>query len=369
MPDRVRVGVIGTSWYADLMHLPALVSHPHVELRAICGRNREQAEVMARKYGIPQIYTDYRALIEQSAIDALVIAVPDDLHYPITMQALDTGLHVLCEKPLALSATHARAMYEKAEAVGVKHMTYFTWRWVAPHRYAHALVEQGYLGRAFHAGIRYVGGHGRTADYTWRRDRQHSNGSLGDLGSHAIDLARWYVGDISRVSCHIAHAIERSGPAGTPLDPSGDAAMLVVEFTNGAQGTIQVSDIAYVADRIQEQRIVLHGTGGTLEVDMTYIDTEVRGARDGEQHIRPLPIPAELWGSAPPAASFHQQLLAPFTSLPVGTRAFIDAIRHDLPITPSFYDGWQAQEVIDAARRSHETGQWVNIPGDTQAAS
>src|SRR5262249_3121251 len=108
MADAVRVGVLGTSWWADLMHLPGLSQHPHAELRALCGRNRPRAEALAAKYGVPHIFTDYRDLITHGDLQALVIAAPDDLHYPAALAALDAGLHVLCEKPLALTAVQAR---------------------------------------------------------------------------------------------------------------------------------------------------------------------------------------------------------------------------------------------------------------------
>ena len=116
MSDKVRVGVVGTSWFADLMHLPNLKSHVHAEIAAICGRNRDRAEEMARKYEIPLVYTDYREMIDKGDLHAVVIVTPDDVHYPITMDALDAELHVLCEKPLALDAAHAKRMYERAEA-------------------------------------------------------------------------------------------------------------------------------------------------------------------------------------------------------------------------------------------------------------
>lgn len=110
------------------MYLPALKSHPQAELTAICGRNRARAEEMAQKYEIPQVFTDYQAMIEQAGLEALIVAIPDDLHYPVTMAALDAGLHVLCEKPLAFTLRQAREMYERAAAAKVKHMTYFR-RW------------------------------------------------------------------------------------------------------------------------------------------------------------------------------------------------------------------------------------------------
>src|SRR5947209_3959857 len=161
MADNVRVGVIGTSWWADLVHLPTLTSHPGARVVAICGRNADRAAEMANKYAIPQVFTDYRALIERAQGDALVISTPDDTHYPITMEALEAGLHVVCEKPLALTAGQAQEMYERALAAGVKHMTFFTWRWLPLHRYLHELVEDGYLGRPFHGQWSYVGDYAR----------------------------------------------------------------------------------------------------------------------------------------------------------------------------------------------------------------
>ncbi len=362
MRDRVRVGIVGTSWYADFMHLPALRSHPQAELLAICGRNRDRAEEMAKKYDIPHVFTDYRALIEQGNLQALIVAAPDDLHYPITMHALDAGLHVLCEKPLARTADEARAMYEKATAAGVKHMAYFTWRWVPPYRYLRELIDQEYLGRCFHCQLRYLGGYGRDAQYGWRFDRQRGNGILGDLGSHMIDLARWYVGDIARVSGHLATYVERPGADGVILDPANDAAVLAIEFVSGAQGLIQVSAVAHVGDRGQEQHVVLHGAGGTLEVDLTFSGAEVRGVRQNEEQFGVLPIPDTVWGKVDPTAPFLSQIFEPFGTQSIGTRLFIDAIREDRSVSPSFYDGWKAQEVIEAAIESHRTGTWISLP-------
>ena len=149
MSKQVRVGVVGTSRYADMGHLPILRNHSQADLTAICGRNRDRAQEMATKYEIPQVFTDYLEMIEQSGIEALVVTTPDDLHYLITVSALDAGLHVLCEKPMALSATQAQEMYNKAEAAGVKHMTLFTWRWCPPFHYGHQLVQEGYIGQCF----------------------------------------------------------------------------------------------------------------------------------------------------------------------------------------------------------------------------
>jgi predicted dehydrogenase len=233
--------VVGTSWFADGFRLPNLASHPRAEITAICGRTCERAEALATKYTIPHVFTDYHAMIASGTLDALVVVTPDALHYPITMAALDAGLHVLCEKALAINASQAREMYEKAEAAGRTHMVMFTWHWVPHFRYLQQLIEQGFVGRPYHVHVRVEGDYGRDATYNWRFDRQHGNGILGDLGSHAIDDARRYVGDIARVSGHLATFVERSGPDAQALDAANDSALLAVEFANGAHGSIHIT--------------------------------------------------------------------------------------------------------------------------------
>src|SRR5215831_17136482 len=125
----VRVGIVGTSAWADAMYLPALKNHPQAEIAAICGRNPEKTQLFAARWDVPHFYTDYRAMIDAEELDAIVIATTNDTHHPITMAALDAGLHVLCEKPLALNAAQAREMAQKAKAVGVKTMVPFTYRY------------------------------------------------------------------------------------------------------------------------------------------------------------------------------------------------------------------------------------------------
>src|SRR5438105_1476125 len=147
MPERVRVGMIGRTWWADGRLLPNLKSHPRATLSAICGRDQARAATLAKKYDIPQVYDDYRTMLARADLDAVVIATPDDLHYPMTMAALDAGLHVVCDKPLASNVQRARQMYQKAEAAGLKHMVFFTNRWLPPYQYLAHLMSEGYVGK------------------------------------------------------------------------------------------------------------------------------------------------------------------------------------------------------------------------------
>jgi len=275
----------------------------------------------------------------------------------MTMYALESKLHVLCEKPLASNAVQAKEMYEKAESAGVKHMTFFTWRWQPHFRYLKQLLDSGYIGRPFDSHIRYLGGYARDGAYSWRFDRDVGGGALGDLGAHAIDFACYFVGDIRKVSCHLSTFIER--PSNQTYRPAHDSAVLALEFVNGSHGTLNLSAVDHMADRGQEQQILLYGEDGTLEA-ITQSQAPLltlQGVRKGEEHFQTLSIPDELWGDAD-----RNNIFDIYTKQSVGDRLFIDSILENKPIQPSFYDGFKAQEVIDAALKSHETGQWVTLP-------
>lgn len=367
MDRNVRIGVVGTSWWAQAMHLPSIASHPRARLAAICGRSAGRARELAAAYGIPAVYHDYRAMLDGGGLDAVVVVTPDDLHYEVTLAAIERGIHVLCEKPLALTAEQAAQMLARAEAAKVKHMVAFSWRGLPHYRYLRELVDSGFVGRTHAAQLSYLTGGGARTAYSWRYDQRRSNGALGNYGAHMIDLARWLLGDVVQVSAHLATRVVRPGLAGPLPDPANDQATLTLEFVGGAVGTIQASEVAQTGERFHEHQIRLYGDEGTLEADLSLavsgdgrrqvcITTEIRGVRRGESRFRTLPLPADLLGGADPSALFD-----PFTKHPVGDRHFIDAILTDRSPMPSFCDGLHVQAVMDAAQAAHSGRRWVPI--------
>ena len=360
MSNKVRVGIIGTSGWADFMYLSAFQSHPQVEITAICGRNRGSAEELATKYNIPNLFTDYREMIDQGGLEAIVIGTPDDLHYEITMQSLSAGLHVLCDKPLAVTSQQAWEMYQAAENAKVIHMILFTYRWMPFFRYVRDLIDQGYVGRCYHAEFCFLMGYARQKEYQWRFDQRRANGALGDLGVHMIDMARWFVGDISRVSAQLGVFVDRPGADGGLIDPANDSALLLAEFANGTQGTIQATVVAHLADREMQQRVKLYGEAGTLEIDYQYGGPEagatIHMARNEEQQFQKLEVPAEYWADVSRSDPWEV-----FTRQSAGCRAFIDAILANQLASPSFYDGYKAQQVIEDAINSHRLAKWITI--------
>lgn len=360
MPDRLNIGLVGTSGYVEFVYLPVLTAHENASIVAICGRNRTRAEEVAAKYGIPHVFTDYAEMFALPGLDAAVIAAPDDLHYPMTMAALRAGLHVLGEKPMALNAQQAKEMLDAATEAGVKHMIMFSWRFFPHYRYLRQLIAEGYLGRVYHCHIRFLANSGRKNAYKWEFDPQRALGALGAVGSHMIHLAHFLQGDIRRVSAHLGSLVARHGVDGQPAPSANDTALLMVEYANGSQGMIHVSMIAHTADRARELYVSLHGEAGTLELDWKVFGSEalvtLRGARSDENQFQIIPIPEEyLQGVASGAIFpvFEKQL--------VGPRLFVDAILNDYLPSPNFYDGFKVQQVMDAAINSHATGCWVDV--------
>ena len=106
MREQLRFGVIGASRYSERRHLPALKNHPLAQTVAICDIDLDRAKEMAGKFDIPLVSSDYREVIDKGNLDALIVVTPDNTHYPITMDALDAGLNVLCEKRFAFVKDH-----------------------------------------------------------------------------------------------------------------------------------------------------------------------------------------------------------------------------------------------------------------------
>ena len=177
MSDKVRIGIAGTSWWADAMYLPALASHPLADLRGIVGGSRpEHTREFAAQWGIPGAFDSLEDMLATEPLDALLVLTNNKTHYPLVMQAIEAGLHVLCEKPLGMNAREAREMAEAAERRGLTTMVPFTYRFMPTNRYAKELVDTGWLGRPRHLNMRYYTGYGRSGDYMWRFD-------VGEAGS------------------------------------------------------------------------------------------------------------------------------------------------------------------------------------------
>ena len=369
MTQRFRYAVVGTRFWAESFHLPGLAARDDVELAALCGRDRAQAQSVADKFSIPRIYADWREMIAQEELDGIVITTPNRLHHPIALAAVDAGLNVICEKPLALNATEAREMLARATARKRKHLVMFDYRAMPAARRAKELIDAGFVGRIFHVIATYQ--HGSYLDpaqpFAWRMSKAESGtGVLGDLGSHIIDLTRWWVGDFARVAGHLTtFTRQRPHPltAESVIVDADDAASFVAEMRDGAQAVFHASKMA--VGRGNSLSIQVFGSEGALAFDAdpgsraNWIGS-LYSARRGEKVFGELEIASRL--SAGFETSDNARSLA--SAFRVMTDPFFAAIRAnadaaDVPC--NFADGLAAQQVIDAVARSAETGRWEQV--------
>jgi predicted dehydrogenase len=364
MSKQVKIGIVGTSWWTDSMYMPALTKHPNADVRAIVGRDLDHARKFAEQWRVPHVYASLDELLANESIDAVIIASPNKHHYATAMTAIEHGLHVLCEKPLAMNFTEASQMAEAAERAGVKTMVSFTYRFMPTSRFLKELIEQGYIGKAYHLNMRYYADYARDGKYMWRFDLAESgSGVVGDLGTHWLYLADWFYGEIKAVTAMLGYHVSRGPrPDGQPYQPADDSAVMMLEFESGARGVLHVSSLAYEQTPFgQTHHMEFHGSGGTLHSFTDWDKTQsVSGARDGEGAIHDLPIPDHIWGTA-------RRDIVPDTYKDVFrdhdfmARGFVSAIANNTSVEPTFRDGARIQRYLEAALLSAQEGRRVEV--------
>jgi predicted dehydrogenase len=348
---RLRAGVVGTGWWTDLEHLPGLQSLPDVEVRAICGRSPEKLAAVADKFRIPNRFTDWREMLVRGDLDFLVIVTPNISHHAIARAALEKNLHVICEKPLAMNAAQAREMAALATSRGLATQTFFTHRALPAAVEMKRLIAEGYLGRILHANAVYFSAshlkEGKPASWRMRRE-EAGTGVLGDIGSHLVDMLRWWLGDFARVSAQW-ETFTRERPGGAV---DGDECVSVLaQLKSGAQCTLQASKL--VAGRGNFQRIELFGHRASLVY-------EAEPGIDPEWTGRLFAARADRLGFEPVRLDRLEDRLEAWRRL---AGPFLAAIRDGTEApSPNFSDGAAVQEVLDAVATSAEERRWVELP-------
>ena len=275
----VGVGMLGYSFMGKahsnaMRKLPYIVWPPPAipSLVAICGRNEEGVREAARRYGYGGYYTDWRQLIADERVQVFDNGGPNNLHAEPCIAAAEAGKHIICEKPLARTAAEAKQMLDAVQKAGVKHLCAFNYRFVPAIRQARLLLERGLLGRIYHFRARYLqewGADPSVAQWRYHADLAGS-GALGDLGAHIIDLARFLVGEPQRVMALTATFIGERDAPDTPGQRRSvdvdDAFEAVVEFENGAVGTLEASRFA--TGRKNQNVFEINGEKGSIAFNL-----------------------------------------------------------------------------------------------------
>ena len=202
MSKTLRVGIIGCGGIANGKHLPALHKNKDTEIVAFCDIEVEKAISANEKYGTEssQVYADYKALLEDPSIDVVHVCTPNDSHAVITIDSLEAGKHVMCEKPMAKTAQEARDMVAAAKRTGKKLTIGYNNRFRPDSLQLKNICETDELGEIYYAKAHAIR---RRAVPTWGvfldKDKQ-GGGPLIDIGTHALDLTLWMMNNYKPVS-------------------------------------------------------------------------------------------------------------------------------------------------------------------------
>ena len=334
-------------------------------LSVVCGRDSAAVASFASKWGWASAETDWRAVVERDDVDLVDICTPGSSHAEIAIAALEAGKHVLCEKPLANTVDEAVAMASAAAAAsarGVRSMVAFNYRRVPAIELARRLIADGRLGDVRHVRACYL--QDWIADpsvpMSWRlRAEEAGSGSLGDIGSHIVDLTQHLTGQSVVGVSGLTETFVKSRPGGeVTVD---DAALFVGRLSGGAVATFEATRFA--VGRKNALRIEVNGSRGSVAFDLERLnELEVFEASDpaeSQGFRRVLVTEADHpWVGAwwPPGhiVGWEHTFTHEFKDM-------LDDIAAGRDPRPSFAEGLQVQRVLDAVLRSAAAGRWEDI--------
>lgn len=339
----LKVGVIGCGSIAQYRHLPEYEANPYVQIVAVCDSNKKRAKEIANKYGV-NMYTDYNELINCEELDAVSVCTPNNLHASISIAVLQSGIHVLCEKPMATSKKDAEMMIEAAEKSGKKLMIGHNQRFVASHQKAKQLIENGEIGKIY--SFRTAFGHSGPENWSvdgkeswfFKKD-EASLGAMGDLGVHKADLIRYILNEeITEVGAFV----ETIAKTFSNVD---DCAVCMLKTESGIIGSLAAS-WSYVSK--EDNSTIIYGEKATLrlEDDPTY--SLILQYKNGE--VVKYGLDKIQSNAAVGQSNSHV----------IGQ--FVESILSDKEPLINGVEGMKSLEVILAAIQSSETKQIITIP-------
>ena len=334
----------------------------------------------AARYGFEESSSDWRSVVVDDRIDIIDIVTPNNLHAEIAIAAAEAGKHIICEKPLARTGDEAQKMLQAVTDAGVVHMVAFNYRRTPAVALAKKLIDEGSIGQVLNFRGTYLQDWSADPDgpLSWRFQKAIAgSGTLGDIGTHVVDLARYLVGEIDAVSSVARTYIEtrpiqeggvdKLGAAERRTDqPRGpvdvdDEIMTLLRFEAGQVGSIEATRNAH--GRNNYLTFEIHGTGGSILFDYEKRDQlQVAFADD----------PADRKGFRTiftgPAHPYGEGLW-PIPALGIGygeTKIvecydLIKAIVEGEQPSPNFEDGYRICRIADAILESSETGSWTSV--------
>src|SRR5215472_7909773 len=233
--ERVKIGIIGSQFEADIHAASIKMASEFAEVVTVASPTPGNAEAMARKHGIPRVFTDYRQMLKERDIEMITIAAPNRLHAQMTTDIAEAGKHVICEKPLAMTVEECEQMVDVCQQSGVLLLyaeeLFFTPKYLK----AKEMADDGAFGKVHMVkqSEKHFGPH---AAWFWDVNRC-GGGALMDLGCHGIAFCYWFLGRprIQSVYCQMGTYVHSDKTQGE------DEAYCIIEFENGAVGVVEDS--------------------------------------------------------------------------------------------------------------------------------
>jgi predicted dehydrogenase len=384
----VGAAVIGTG-FIGTVHVEAL-RRIGVGVRGVLGSSPERGRVRADALGVPRAYASLDELLADDAVDVVHVTSPNDLHVSQARAALAAGKHVVCEKPLAMTAAESGELVAAAARSGLVHATNFNIRYYPLNQHARELIEDGGLGQ-----VRLVTGRYfqdwllLESDWNWRLqpDRGGALRAVGDIGSHWLDLMTYVTGQhvaavMAELTTFIETRREPTGPVETfsterssdtierPI-ATEDTATILLRFDGGARGAVSISQIS--PGRKNSLLYEIDGSAGAWAWDSEQPDQAWIGHRDRPNEVL-IRNPA-LMGPAGQAAAalpgghvegFFDTFCAHFRAV------YADVVAgrpSSPPGYPTFAAGHDEMLVGEAIARSAREGRWVEVVRDAGTAS
>jgi len=336
MAKVVKIGVIGLGWPGN-EHLKGYQTTRKVKVVALCDLNRELLAEKAQTYDVPETYTNYRKMLRDADIDAVDVCVPNDLHMPLTLDALKAGKHVLCEKPPARCAAEAVRMAAAAKKAR-RTLMYalcmrFNYETVAIKREADA----GRLGDVYFARAVYRRRRGIPigANAWFVSKRRAGGGALIDIGVHALDRAWYLLGSPKPTSVSgVAYSkFKHTVPKGIAYNVD-DSAFAMIKFANGA---VLLLEASWALNQRGGSALEIAGTKGGAELGPTFFTD--RGGK-----------PVDLTPKLKPNNMFAEEV-----------KHFADCILRRRKPMPNADQGIGLMKMLDAIYTSAKTGREVRI--------
>jgi predicted dehydrogenase len=341
---KVRAAVIGLGW-PGIQHLKGYIADPRSEVVAVCDLDKGHAKKVASEYKIRRVYTDHLKMLENRDVDAVSVCLPNFLHAPISIDALNAGKHVLCEKPPARSAAEAKAMADTASENGMTLMYALVQRFDGSTQHLKQLVQAGELGEIYFGKAGYVRRRGIPVGREgWFVDKERSGGgALIDIGVHALDCVWWLMNSPRPVEVmgtsysHFKHLV----PDDIKYDVD-DATFAQIRFENGA--TI-ILETTWALNLPGDNYIKVSGTKAGASLSPFTLYTE----EDGKELDKPL--------DAPSINSFDEEV-----------KHFVGCIVDGKEPISSAEQGIMLMQMLDGIYESAQKGRSVPI-ADLNAAT